>query len=454
MRLVTKFLKGEAGNFGVITALVLVPLIGAAGLAVDFGRALSLKAELSAAADAAAVGAVAEKSAAVAQAISTAGSGTVVLDANDARRLFFSQISGNTADIPIEIDIRLLKVNDVISSRVSYSATLPTTFMKVLGRNDITVTNVVTATYQSPAFIDFYMLLDNTPSMGIGATAQAMKDMKKATFMGYQGPGPNYGTEGNCAFACHIVSEKGKDDPFSYYNVAKNKKIPIRVDVVVDSAQALILTARNAQVVSGQYRMATYTFGEKAQDARLFEAAGLSENLAAVADATGDVKLMSIPFQNYNNDQLTSYDSILNGLKTEILKPSFGAPGSGTSRSDRQKIIFFVADGISDSYKPKDCSRKTVTFLPGRCVEPIDTDLCAAIKAKGIRMAVLYTTYLPLEDYFFWNDWVKPFKDNISAKMQECASPGYFFEVSYGDDLPKAMERLFRKIVSKPRITS
>lgn len=47
-----------------------------------------------------------------------------------------------------------------------------------------------------------------------------------------------------------------------------------------------------------------------------------------------------------------------------------------------------------------------------------------------------------------------PFTDDIAARMQECASPGFYFEVSPDEGISDAMNALFHKIVSTPRITS
>ena len=189
-----------------MTALLLVPLIGAAGLAMDFGQALSIKSQLAAAADAAALGAIAEKSKAVAQAMAMSGDGTVALDDHEARSIFFGQMSGELLDLPVDVDIKLVKSNNVISSQVLYSATLPTTFMRILGKNDVTVADTATAEYQTPAFLDFYMLLDNTPSMGVGATPADVAKLREATVNGRDGK------DKDCAFACHVVSEAGKED--------------------------------------------------------------------------------------------------------------------------------------------------------------------------------------------------------------------------------------------------
>jgi Flp pilus assembly protein TadG len=433
----------ESGNFGMLTALVMVPLIGVAGLAIDFGRALDLRAELAAAADAAAIGAIAEKSAAVAQAMA-AGDGTVSLNTAEARKLFFGQVSANSVDVPVDVSIQLQRINSEITSRVTYTATLPTTFMQILGKNEITVSNVATATYATPAFMDFYMLLDNTPSMGVAATTDDITNMQYATRNGNSSGGDK-----NCAFACHIVSTAGVEDKTSYYNVAIRNNITIRIDVVAEATKALMTTAAQTQMVSGQFRMAAYTFGQSAQDAKLFKVAELTQNFSTVASATENIKLMSIPYQNYNSDQQTSFDTAFTQMGNEIT----GTVGGGSSAADRQKIVFFVSDGVADAAKSTGCTSPKGKVDSTRCIEPIDIKNCTALKDRNIKIAVLYTTYLPLPSNSFWTTWVKPFDSSIASKMQACATPGYFFQVSPSEGISEAMETLFRKIVATPRLT-
>lgn len=71
-----------------MTALLAIPLIGAAGLAIDITNALVVRNELYNAADAAAVGAVATSSPAVAAAMAMTSDGTVTIGQNDANKLF------------------------------------------------------------------------------------------------------------------------------------------------------------------------------------------------------------------------------------------------------------------------------------------------------------------------------------------------------------------------------
>ncbi|RWX75512.1 pilus assembly protein [Neorhizobium lilium] len=434
-----RFLKERGGNFGIMTALLLVPLCGAAGLVIDFGRALSVKSELQAAADAAAVGAIAEKSKAVAQALTLPGDGTVTLDQTEARKIFFGQMSNDLSDVPVDVDIVLTKTNGIITSRVAFNATLPTTFMRVLGREQISVSDAATAQYQTPSFLDFYMLLDNTPSMGVGATPADVAKLRAATVNGRNG------ADKDCAFACHVVSEAGVEDKGSYYNLAKSIGATIRIDVVAEAVSALMETAQDSQTVTGQFRMSAYTFGKTALDAGLYTVSTPTTDFSSVSKATSKIELMSIPSHDYPNNQ-TDYNAALTGINDKIK-----ATGSGISSADRQAIVFLVADGVGDAPR-SNCTKK----LAGgpRCMEPLNTQYCDTLKGRGIKIAVLYTTYLPLPENGFYNSWIAPFQAEIPNKMKSCASSGYYFEVSPTQGISDAMNTLFHKIVSTPRITS
>ncbi|MGO7207743.1 TadE/TadG family type IV pilus assembly protein, partial [Rhizobium ruizarguesonis] len=186
------FISDRSGNFGIMTALLVVPLFGAAGMAVDFAHALSLRTQLYAAADAAAVGSIAEKSGAVAAAMTMSGNGTISLGKDDARSIFMSQMSGELTDVHVDLGIDVIKTANKLNSQVSFSATVPTTFMRILGRDSITISGSATAEYQTAAFMDFYILLDNTPSMGVGATATDVSKLQAKT---------------GCAFACHQMDQ-------------------------------------------------------------------------------------------------------------------------------------------------------------------------------------------------------------------------------------------------------
>jgi hypothetical protein len=62
-------------------------------------------------------------------------------------------------------------------------------------------------------------------------------------------------------------------------------------------------------------------------------------------------------------------------------------PGGGTriAGDTRQEVLFFVTDGVEDE-----------TVNGSRVHSLMDPSYCTTIKNRGIRIAVLYTTYLPL----------------------------------------------------------
>lgn len=419
------FFLDRSGNFGIMTALLMVPLVGTAGLALDYAHALSLRTQLYAAADAAAVGAVSEKSDAVAAAMTMQGNGTISVAKTDARNIFFSQMSGELTAIPVDLSIDVTKTANKLNSQVVFSASVPTTFMHVLGQGSITISGTATAEYQTASFMDFHILLDNTPSMGVAATPTDVSKLEAKT---------------GCAFACHQM-----DQATNNYTIAKSLGVAMRIDVVRQATQALTDTAKTERVSADQFRMGVYTFGTKAEDAKLTTISGLTSDLTKVKNYTDAVDLMTIPYQNYNQDQLTSFDSAMTQMNT-IIDPS----GDGTSNISPEKILFFVSDGVGDSYKPSTCTKKTTG---GRCQEPIDTSFCKPLKDRGVKIAVLYTTYLPLPSNAWYNTWINPFQSEIPSRMAACASPGLYFEVSPTEGIADAMKALFLKVIRAPRLT-
>lgn len=426
-----RFLTDRSGNFGILAAILLVPVIGAAGLALDYSNAISIKARIQGAADAAALAAVAESSPGVKQAFSMSGDGEVAVGASDAVTFFKAQLE-SAADFKLEeIDAKVVKKNGRLYSVVNYRATVPTTLSRVLGKDLISVVGQATVEYQTEIYRDFFLLLDNTPSMGVGATPADVSKMVA-------------NTSDKCAFACHIV-DKGKEDKNSYYNLAKNLGVTTRINVVAKATSALMDTARDSRKNTNQYRMAVYTFGQKAEDTKVLEVVKSTTDLSKAKTDAAKIELMSIPYQGYDNDQQTDFDRAFTQIADKM-----GTAGSGLTAASPEKILFFVSDGVGDSYKPVGCTKKTTG---GRCQEPIDVKYCKALKDKGYRIAILYTTYLPLPTNNWYNSWIKPFQSDIPTQMKACASPDLFFEVSPTQGISDAMTTLFKKIVNTPLLT-
>jgi Flp pilus assembly protein TadG len=426
MKLLKSIARDRSGNFGAVLALVMVPMAVALGAALDMGYALSVKTEVQGAADSAAVGALADQSAGMIAALTQDLTGELTLAEADAANLVNANLQPKAKQYLKKTTIKIVRNGSTISSRVELVATVPTSFLGIIGRKTIDVKGVSEGSFVPATFVDFYLLLDNTPSMGLGATTSDISKLEAAN--------------GGCAFACHDMSNAN-----NAYLIAKSIGVKTRIEVVSDAAQKMMSTAKATRRYGNQYRMAVYSMGEKAENAVLTKIADMSQNLSNVASDTAKIDLMTIPYQNYNNDQQTDLVTSLTSLKTTM-----GKSGTGYSNSDRQKVLFLVSDGVEDVARPS-CIKATTNGT--RCQAPLDPTVCQAIKDNGVSIAVLYTTYQPIDNNGWYNQWIKPFRSEIPTAMQTCATPGLFFEVSPSQGIDEAMNALFMKVINMPRLT-
>lgn len=418
-RLLQRLQNDRRGNTAVITALLMVPLIGVAGGALDYGRLQVIHSRLADAADAASVGAVAKNGAGMMAASNMSGDGSVADGAAAATSLFNAN-SASIRDIDVSnLETSVVKSGLQVTATVSVQASMPTYFLGIMGITTMRTSASSVSTNSLPTFINFYLLLDNTPSMGVGATPADVSKMVA-------------NTSDQCAFACHDLSNPTRN----YYRLAKNLGVTTRIDVLRSATASLMDTAAATALVSNQFSMGVYTFGASSASPGFYQVAAPSPNLAAVKTLTSAIDLMTVPYQNYNNDQDTDFANVLTGANSAM-----PTPGTGKSAKSPQEVLFLVSDGVNDS--SVDGSRSIAT---------IDTSLCTTIKDRGIKIAVLYTTYLPLPTNSFYNSYVAPWVDTISPTMQACASPGLFFEVSPTAGVSQAMAALFQKAVQNARI--
>jgi Flp pilus assembly protein TadG len=430
--LLKQFGNDTNGSVVITLAFAIVVVLTSVGAAVDYTAAVNAKAELQIAADAAALGAISEMSPGVIAALEEADDDFASIAIPDSKNLFEAQIGVQLASRITNKKFNVTREGNEFYSEITYAAEIPTQFLHIVGFDKITVTGTARAKYAANRYLNFYMLLDNSPSMGLGATAADIQKLQQATF------GRRH--DGNCAFACHI--EGSTDD---YYTLAKNLGITTRVQMVAASASAVIDTARKTRRYPDQFGISVYSLGERAADAKLTRVARLSTDLDAVAEAANSIELMSIPSRAFQNWQ-TDLHSAIKKLGRTIIKKG----GSGYNAADREQVLFMVTDGLEDVERGH-CAKPLAR--PNRCQQPLDDKICKQLKKKGIRIAVLYTTYHQITVNSWYNNWIKPFHDEIGENLKNCASDGLFFEVSPGQGIQEAMNALYQKVVSKPRLT-
>jgi hypothetical protein len=397
---------------------------------------------LQSACDAASVGSVSKTSPGFIAAGSMTSDGPIPAGVTDATNIFNANMNGVPGYTLDSMTPVMTKKASIITSTVQFSASIPTMFLGLIGKTSVTVTGTSTATTSMPLYIDFYLLLDNSPSMGVGATPADVTKMVN-------------NTSDKCAFACHDLKNNN-----NYYKLAKTLGVITRIDVLRSATQNLMDTAAATQTYSSQFRMAIYDFGAAASTAGLRSLFSLSSSLSSAKSAAGNIDLMTVNGQNENNDQDTQFTKIMPAINTAI-----SAPGAGTS-SAPQKYLFFVSDGVADESNAS-CLKTMYNSHWGnispRCHSPINPALCSTLKTRGIKIAVLYTTYLALPTNTWYMDWIDPFNkgpygpspnSEIALNMQSCASPGLYFEVSPTQGISEAMNALFQKAVADARISS
>jgi Flp pilus assembly protein TadG len=426
----------RSGSVALHFGLMIVPVVGLSGGAVDLAEILRARALLDSAADASAVASVAIDSPAAIAAASMTSNGVIAVGATDAAKVF----NANTGDVgkyaTITYAATVQKSGLQMTSAVSYTAVLQTNFTAIIGIPSWTIVGSAQAQSNLSPYIDFYLLLDNTPSMAIAATQSGINTMVSAT------ANSSNSNEQSCAFACHQMDESPND----LYGLAKTLGVQKRIDVVSLAAQDLMTTAQSSEPNSGQFRVAIYTFGATAATAGLTTVAALNSNLATVRSQASTVDVMTVPSERYNNDMDTDFDGVLSALNTKI-----STPGDGASSSAPQKVVMFVSDGVADAQYPSTCTQPLST--QSRCQEPLNTTICTTMKNRGIKVAVLYTTYYPLPTNDWYGTWIAPFSSQIAANMQACASPGLYFEVSPSQGIPDAMTALFLQSLQTVRMT-
>jgi Flp pilus assembly protein TadG len=442
--LLARFRRDRAANVAVTFAIVCVPLISAVGCGVDYSRANQIRSKLQGAVDAASVGSVARTSPAFLAAGSMTADGTIDVGKTDAQNIFNGNVNGTSGYTLTNLTALVEKKNGIVTSTVSYTATVPTMFMNVVGIKSVTMSGSSTATATMPKYIDFYLMLDNSPSMGVAATPTDVSKMVS-------------NTSDKCAFACHDYNNSN-----NYYNLAKTLGVTTRIDVLRSATQQLMDTASQTEVYPDQFRMAIYDFGASSKTIGLRALFSLSSSLSSAKTAAGNIDLMGVYGNNdaYTADKDTQFSTVFPAINDQIPKPGDGTTGSPL------KYLFFVSDGVADESNTgclKTMKNATFGNISPRCQSPINPTLCQSLKDKGIKIAVLYTTYLQLPTNIWYMGWIDPFNkgpfgpspnSEIAQNMKACASDGFYFEVSPTQGIADAMNALFRKAVADARISN
>ena len=602
IRLLRRLKADERGGVLMIMGFALIPLTFAVGFGVDYARAMSLRTQLDAAADAAALAAVAPSMILQSNTASTSA----------ANAMFSAQASLLSGYRNLQMTPTVLDgasgssgaLGYLRKATVTYTAESINIFGGILGAPTLTIKGTSTASAAQPPNVDFYLAMDNSPSMLLPATSDGVSKIIAATKSPWK-------TEG-CAFACHAQLPK-QDNIYirdtlqrhillstGYYTAGSSTNsvfyrwdsaanlvydssgnlmtststsvsgptrttsggnyidttvttVSVTTYTVTDSSSgpatvykkvtSTPTTKKVSTPVSGGSSTTTTTTGTATSTSSVYDTGywadgyWLTHNYGTLYGSPASITLRKddvvaaasqlIPFaanqasqyhvtyqaqmfsfdwtrsgnsspvktlntltnvasygsgwsaasvfpaddywwQNSQptngtniDDKATEFTNMLTAMKNTIPTAGTGAPGATP-----QKILFIISDGMLD--QPNGSGRY---FGP---MQSTDLAQCTAIKAKGIKIAILYTQYLP--ESIASDGWsqsnVAPFlpappspypsgnsgsSDQVLTGLQSCASLGIngaplVQTVTANDNITTALQQLFATALQTARL--
>ncbi|WP_296516535.1 pilus assembly protein TadG-related protein [Rhodopseudomonas sp.] len=471
MRVAADFRRNKRGNVAVIFAIALLPLLTAIGCAVDYSTATRVRAKLQAAADAASVAALAAKSPGFLAATAMTGNGSVAAGVTDALNVFNGNMSGETGYTNLTSSATVTKTGSDLAAKVVFSAQVPVTFLKVIGFQTLTVGGSSSSASSLPLYLDFYLMLDVSGSMGLPSTnaeQTRLAAINPDNFTLY----PN-----GCTFACHFTRQGACDDSTQKYSTnnyctgyalsrtaghsnntpvtacstdGTSACIQLRADAVGYAVQQLLLTANSTAKVANQFRIGLYPFiqnlyayfpltssisGSSTNSSTINYAAA---NLATLLD-TGANSTLGSGGTHFENAFPT-----MNGLITSV--------GTGGSWNNTLPYVFLVTDGAQNNQ-----TQWNGDWSGNNNATVIDTSPCTTIKNRGVIIAVLYIPYQPIQNpTSFANNEdfaVNAIIPNIPPTLKACASPNFFFTANTPADITAALNAMFNQALVTAHIT-
>ena len=98
------------------------------------------------------------------------GNGSVTAGVTDANNVFDANMNGITGYQNLVRSSTVTKTGIKLAASVTFTADVPVTFLKVIGYQKLTVTGVSSSAATLPPYLDFYLTLDVSGSMGLPST--------------------------------------------------------------------------------------------------------------------------------------------------------------------------------------------------------------------------------------------------------------------------------------------
>ena len=462
-------LGDRRGNVAVITGLCAIPMFALLGFAIDYGTALSNKTKLDSAMDAAAMVAITTAKNIVDGQGGSMSSPTNALTAGEAAGLLaFKANTGTLAFVSATPTPTITVTNpssQVIQATVTYSSvSMNTNFSKLIGIKTIPLSGTSTSTLKIGTYLDFYLLLDVSGSMGLPTSLTGQQQLAAIN------PDDLAEFPGGCMFACHYAGNQGFDltRPPPIGNITGG--IPLRIDSVESAICTMITTAIATETLTNQFRVGIYPFINYIEDfyplstnltgAINTVTGGTSGTCPTTLTSTGLVGQLdtgqNVSAQYPMGSGGTHFDNVITaqGSSTGI-GHYITTIGTGSTSASPKPFVFLVTDGMDNSQ----------TYINGNFngsnpLALFSQTACDNLKAQGVTISILYIPYLNITTSSQAVSWAIAEDNQADGQIQylpgaltSCATTGFFYTANSAADITNALNAMFNQAIQVARIT-
>ena len=445
-----RFAAARGGNIAILTALLLVPVVGMGGIAVDHSLASMQHARITAAADSTAL--LGARRAKIKIEERPGNAQLEYLDTQLTR--YFKDETKDITGLTYRVDI--LRNDTDVEVNVTWNVMMPSIFGKIFGRSSYDLAGTSRSIVSLQRYLNLFVLVDVSQSMGIGATQADQQRM--------------FAREG-CMFACHLPAKLTDSKLYpgkTTYEAARMASPPIdtRVDIARNGVLQIVEMAKEeANGSSDRIKLGVYTFSNS-----LGEIVPIESPVSGQYDEIS--KLVRTKLVLGKDEGGSNLMAALRELDAKITRT-----GEGFTPDAPQVVLIVLSDAVansttlkmngsgiwltaqqpfhalspgsmgaiqmprSDDYPSPDASQVTVNGKTqpdlGR-MGAIDPRVCGVLKDRGVTMMMIETPYVIPQAAYRATSWGTEdirfawFETNgrlpaISNRMRECASgPDYF----------------------------
>jgi len=411
-----RFSQDSSGAVAILFAIALLPILMAAGGAIDYAASLRAKQSLDTMADSAALAAAEFAS----QEYRNGNSNWNAAGVAAGQKAFNAGVVSSRTDISVGAPTITISLSgQIMTATVSYAAAVRTNLMRIAHIDTMNVANSMTTSVTVAKYTDLHIVIDNSQSMGMAASAADESIIQTAL-----------GT--TCFLGCHLPTW---DTVASYRAAGATLRIDVIKNAVIQSLSGL-----SSSTAAGTIRVAVYTFNNT-----LTQVFPLSGNLTAAIGAVNSVDLSTDGGGTNITYSLNSLNAIL------------PTPGSGMNAASPKGAVLLFTDAVQDHEQWHASSGWTndpnwVPYYPSVYnqwdYQPIDPGGCAPIKSKGYSMLVLNAQYVitstDLAEQSRYGDIQNIVLPAVPANIQACSTgAGHFYSANSPTQITAAVTSMF-----------